>query len=53
MNGVSGWGVNLDRETRKELTGDDEVDITLTVVLRNNRIGWIEGDVVEIQNCRV
>ena len=53
MHGVSGWSVKLDREIRKVLTGDDEVDITLSVVLRNNCIVWIEGDVVEIQNCRV
>lgn len=43
---------SLVRETQV-LSGDNEVDIPLRVVLWDDRVKWIESGVFKIQNCRV
>lgn len=53
MNRMSGWGIAFEWEIREILGGDDEIDITLVVVLWNDGIFLIESCVIKIQNCRV
>ena len=44
---------DLEGEPRKVLRGDDEVDVTLRVVLRDHGVFRVEGGVVEVQDRRV
>lgn len=37
----------------KILSGQDEVDKTLSVILWDDCVEWIESGVVKIQNCRI
>lgn len=50
MNWMIGLCRDLAREPREVGVGDDEVDIALAVVLRNNCVVRVEGRVVEIQD---
>ena len=53
MNGMSKWNDDLVGRVRQVLRGDDQVDITVSVILWNHCVFLIEGGIVKVQDCGV